>query len=36
LVIDEVAEERAVGGAGLAHGGSWKKYFPDITMNYAI
>jgi len=32
LVIDEVAQQRAVGAAGLAHPGlQGKNYFPDIT-----
>jgi sugar (pentulose or hexulose) kinase len=36
LVINEVAEEGAVGAAGFAHVASGKIYFPDITTSYAI
>jgi hypothetical protein len=35
LIVDEVAEEGAVGAAGLAHKASVKNYFPNITTSCA-
>ena len=36
LIVNEAAEEGAVGAAGLAHEASGKIYFPDITTSYVF